>query len=100
MKEDRCQVLKCDLGGGDIEQRKNDDGSVWWNEGHNAQPVSDGRACDACNTEKVIPARLGEIMGLMEPENARIIAENFDIVTKITRDVVKDEIKKRKKDDD
>jgi hypothetical protein len=39
-------------------------------------------------------------MGLMEPENARIIAENFDIVTKITRDVVKDEIKKRKKDDD
>ena len=100
MKEDRSQVLKCDLCGGDIEQRKNDDGSVWWNEGHNAQPVSDGRACDACNTEKVIPARLGEIMGLMEPENARIIAENFDIVTKITRDVVKDEIKKRKKDDE
>tara|TARA_R100000234_G_scaffold114130_1_gene89069 strand:- start:84 stop:386 length:303 start_codon:yes stop_codon:yes gene_type:complete len=98
VKEDRSQVLKCDICGGDIEQRKNDDGSVWWNEGHNAQPVSDGRACDACNTEKVIPARLGEIMGLMEPENARIIAENFDIVTEITRDVVKDEIKKRKKD--
>ena len=100
MKEDRSQVLKCDLCGGDIEQRKNDAGSVWWNEGHNAQPVSEGRACNACNTEKVVPARLGEIMGLMEPENARIIAENFDIVTEITRDVVKDEIKKRKKDDD
>ena len=86
MNEDRSQVLKCDLCGGDIEQRKNDDGSVWWNEGHNAQPVSDGRACDACNTEKVIPARLGEILGLMEPENAKTLLENFNIIIKEERE--------------
>ena len=86
MNEDRSQVLKCDLCRGDIEQRKNDDGSVWWNEGHNAQPVSDGRACDACNAEKVIPARLGEILGLMEPENAKTLVENFNIIIKEERE--------------
>ena len=82
MNEDRSQVLKCDLCRGDIEQRKNDDGSVWWNEGHNAQPVSNGKACDTCNNEKVIPARMGEILGFMEPENAKTLVENFNIIIK------------------
>lgn len=27
-------------------------------EGHNAMPVTDGRACDSCNATKVVPARL------------------------------------------
>ena len=86
MKEDRSQVLKCDLCGGDIEQKKNDDGSVWWNEGHNAQPVSNGKACDTCHNEKVLPARMAEILGFMEPENAKTLVENFNIIIKEERE--------------
>lgn len=29
-----------------------------WSTGNNAQPVNDGRCCDDCNAEVVIPARL------------------------------------------
>lgn len=32
-----------------------------WTEGHNAQPVSDGRCCSNCNATVVIPARLQEV---------------------------------------
>ncbi len=30
--------------------------------GHNADPVTDGRCCDSCNTTVVIPARLGTVV--------------------------------------
>ena len=29
-----------------------------WDQGHNAEPVNDGRCCDRCNALVVIPARL------------------------------------------
>jgi hypothetical protein len=29
-----------------------------WTEGHNAEPVNDGRCCDDCNETTVIPTRL------------------------------------------
>lgn len=32
-----------------------------WRDGHNAQPVNDGRCCTACNAKVVIPARLSKI---------------------------------------
>ena len=32
-------------------------GKVYWDQGHNADPLADGRACDACN-DKVIDARI------------------------------------------
>ena len=35
-------------------------GKVYWDQGHNAEPLSIGRACDACN-DKVINARLALI---------------------------------------
>jgi hypothetical protein len=28
-----------------------------WRGGHNAQPVNDGRCCEECNTQVVMPAR-------------------------------------------
>jgi hypothetical protein len=31
-----------------------------WRDGHNAQPVMDGRCCGHCNQNHVIPARLAE----------------------------------------
>lgn len=32
-----------------------------WTQGHNAQPVNDGRCCSTCNATVVIPARLQEV---------------------------------------
>lgn len=32
-----------------------------WEEGHNAQPINDGRCCSHCNVTVVIPARLIQI---------------------------------------
>tara|TARA_R100001126_G_C4777889_1_gene125666 strand:- start:28 stop:282 length:255 start_codon:yes stop_codon:yes gene_type:complete len=29
-----------------------------WTEGHNAEPVTEGRCCEICNHTKVIPARI------------------------------------------
>ncbi len=29
-----------------------------WDKGHNAQPVNDGRCCDTCNANVVVPARI------------------------------------------
>ncbi len=29
-----------------------------WKEGHNAQPINDGRCCIKCNETEVIPVRL------------------------------------------
>tara|TARA_R100001463_G_scaffold28798_3_gene65856 strand:- start:5508 stop:5753 length:246 start_codon:yes stop_codon:yes gene_type:complete len=29
-----------------------------WTEGHNAEPISDGRCCTKCNDELVMPARI------------------------------------------
>ena len=37
--------------------------------GHNPQPLSDGRCCDKCNCEKVIPTRLKE---LEEKQNGKL----------------------------
>jgi len=33
-------------------------GEIYWNQGHNAEPINDGRACDTCNDLVVIPARI------------------------------------------
>lgn len=32
-----------------------------WTEGHNAEPINDGRCCGDCNAAVVIPARLVEM---------------------------------------
>lgn len=32
-----------------------------WAEGHSAAPITDGRCCTPCNTELVLPTRLGQL---------------------------------------
>ena len=32
---------------------------MYWDSGHNAEPVNRGRCCDKCNNEVVIPTRIG-----------------------------------------
>jgi len=52
-------VLKmCVICGKKIKPQKTDNGETYWDNGHNALPVKEGRCCDKCNQEKVIPARL------------------------------------------
>jgi len=31
-----------------------------WDKGNNAQPVNNGRCCDSCNVNIVVPARMAE----------------------------------------
>jgi len=33
-------------------------GEVFWDKGHNAEPINNGRCCSDCNATRVIPARL------------------------------------------
>ena len=46
--EQKCTICFNDIG-------VDDNG---WDGGHNAQPINDGRCCNACNEEVVIKARL------------------------------------------
>ena len=39
-----------------------------WDSGNNAQPVNDGRCCDQCNMDVVIPARLHAVSNRNEEE--------------------------------
>jgi len=50
--------MKCSLCEEKIEAQKTPDGKVFWKGGHSAWPLSDGRCCDHCNSNKVIPARI------------------------------------------
>ncbi len=50
--------MRCSICKGTIEPQLNLEGEVIWDEGHNAEPLKNGRCCDTCNHTKVIPARL------------------------------------------
>ncbi len=50
--------VKCSICSSYIEPLKDENGEVVWEHGNNAQPVNDGRCCDKCNWEVVIPARI------------------------------------------
>jgi hypothetical protein len=48
----------CICEGSIIPQRNPDTGEIMWDQGHNAEPVADGRCCDECNYTVVLSARL------------------------------------------
>ena len=49
--------MKCSICKEEIE-KKYHNGEVYWDSGHNAQPVTNGRCCDKCNSNIVIPVRI------------------------------------------
>jgi len=55
------EVLNCNLCPRDIDIHRDPTGNAYWNQGHNAEPLAEGRCCDFCNATKVIPARLEAI---------------------------------------
>ena len=58
----KMDEVKCSICSGFIEpQRHPVTKEVFWTHGHSAEPVSDGRCCDNCNSTVVIAARLQEM---------------------------------------
>ena len=53
IKEEK--MIKCSI----CKQKIKPKGS--WTQGNNAQPINNGRCCDKCNNEKVIPERLRRV---------------------------------------
>lgn len=55
--------MKCSICGEEIDKQVHPTtGEVYWDRGHNPQPVLadfEARCCTACNNEVVIPVRLG-----------------------------------------
>jgi|TARA_B100000073_G_C23455183_1_gene461016 methionyl-tRNA synthetase len=51
---------QCEHCGSPIEPQYHN-GKVFWTDGHDGFPVCDGRVCDDCNSNAVIPARLRTI---------------------------------------
>tara|TARA_R100000781_G_C4052768_1_gene118232 strand:+ start:395 stop:601 length:207 start_codon:yes stop_codon:yes gene_type:complete len=56
---EKNEVLSCVICKADIEHEVSPTtGKVYWTEGHNAEPVKEGRCCNSCNENVVIPTRL------------------------------------------
>lgn len=69
------EIVTCVICKGDIEHKTDPaTGRVYWTEGHNAQPVADGRCCDVCNATAVMTARLSHIFGERAASVANAIA--------------------------
>ena len=62
------EIKECDICGEPIDIHYKEDGTPYWTEGHNAQPVVDGRCCDKCQNEVVLPTRLAAIFRRYEDE--------------------------------
>ncbi len=53
---EQCSICK-----GGIDHLTREDGTVYWKEGHNAWPITDGKCCSWCNHTKVIPTRMKQL---------------------------------------
>jgi len=50
--------MKCSICGDIIRTN-----AYGWESGNNAEPINDGRCCDKCNAQRVIPKRLDQVFG-------------------------------------
>ena len=53
--------MECDICGFEIDKQYKE-GKMFWDQGHNAEPVVEGRCCTMCNDTKVIPARMKRLI--------------------------------------
>jgi hypothetical protein len=51
----------CIICGSKIPPHKTKEGVVYWEGGHNAMPIAEGRCCDLCHDNVVLPTRLKEL---------------------------------------
>lgn len=54
--------MQCSICEGEIDKKYDTDGKMYWDSGHNAQPINDGRCCDNCNHTVVVPARFNRYL--------------------------------------
>ena len=54
--------MNCCICSNPIIPQRNELGEIVWSQGHNAEPVMDGRCCNDCNSGIVIPIRLAGIV--------------------------------------
>ena len=54
-------------------------GKEVWTEGHNAEPVTDGRCCSDCNNQVVVPVRM-----------MKLISSKLQDISDLSTDAVKD----------
>ena len=55
-------TMKCSICGHTVDLHRHPvTKKVYWSEGHNAEPVNDGRCCTVCNNTVVIPRRLADM---------------------------------------
>jgi hypothetical protein len=50
--------MKCSICKEEIDIQYTPEGKPFWTEGHNAEPINNGRCCTNCNETVVIPARM------------------------------------------
>ena len=55
--------MKCCICEKEIEKEYDGNSKLVWDEGHNAEPVKEGRCCTVCNFNVVIPKRIEMYMG-------------------------------------
>ena len=53
--------MMCVICKNEIEEQYTDDGIMYWDQGHNAQPIADGRCCNSCNDNVVLPQRITDM---------------------------------------
>jgi len=52
------KLIYCCICNGPIDWHTTPEGEVYWTQGHNAEPVKEGRCCTVCNNNEVLPKRL------------------------------------------
>lgn len=59
--------MKCSICDGEIEKqymvKPSGERVMYWDGGHNAEPVNTGRCCQSCNDNVVIPVRIAKMFG-------------------------------------
>ena len=55
------QIIDCCICHKQIEPERTESGEIYWTQGNDAMQIHDGRCCNKCNAEIVVPARFTEI---------------------------------------
>ena len=50
--------MKCSICTSEMDKQYTQNGEMYWDQGHNAMPISSGRCCTKCNDTEVIPMRM------------------------------------------
>ena len=83
-KDKKLKVVKldCCLCGDEIDTQVTKSGpdKVIWTDGHNAEPLKEGRCCTKCNFDKVVPFRIiSTIEDKIEKVNQILLKVNHSI---------------------